>query len=96
MPEMDLGAKEEGSKEADPQFLDTMRERLAVLKDTPLPHHDTPLPAEQTPLPRDNPPLPDTLPQLEGMLTQAQKKAGRGKMRHVPNTRAAQQEVDRT
>jgi ribosomal protein L21E len=48
MPEVDLGTKEEESKEADPHFLETMRERLAVLKDTPLPQQDTPLPVEQT------------------------------------------------
>jgi hypothetical protein len=93
MPEVDLGSEEEESKEADPHFLDTMRERLAVLKDTPLPQQDTPLPGKQTPLPRDNPPLPDTPPQSEGMLTRAQKRAGGGKIRHVPITRAARQQV---
>jgi hypothetical protein len=93
MPDVDLGTEEEEIKEADPHFSDTMRERLAVLKDTPLPQQDTPLPVEQTPLPRDDPPLPDTLPQSEGMLTRAQKRAGGGKISHVPITRAAQQEV---
>jgi hypothetical protein len=93
MPEVDLGTEEEGSEEADLHFLDTMRERLAILKDTPLPQQDTPLPGKQTPYPRDDPPLPDTPPQSEGMLTRAQKRAGGGKIRHVPITRAARQQV---
>jgi hypothetical protein len=60
MPEVDLGTEEEESKEADPHFLDTMRERLAVGMDTPLPQQVTSLQVEQTLLPRDDPPLPDT------------------------------------
>jgi hypothetical protein len=52
LPDVDLGPEEEESEEADPHFLDTMRERLAVLKDTLLPEQYTPLPGEQTPLPR--------------------------------------------
>jgi hypothetical protein len=64
LPDVDLGAEEEESKEADPHFLDKMRERLVVLKDTLLPEQYTPLPGEQTPLPREDPPLPETPPQL--------------------------------
>jgi ribosomal protein L21E len=93
MPDVDLGAEEEKSKEADPHFLDTMRERLAVLKDTPLPQQDTPLPGEQMPLPIEDLPLPETLPQSEGMMTRAQIRAGGGKIRHVPSTRATRQQV---
>jgi hypothetical protein len=43
MTEVDLGPEEEESKEAYPHLLDTMREPLAILKDTPLPQQDTPL-----------------------------------------------------
>jgi hypothetical protein len=93
MPEMDLGGEEEESKEADTHFLDTIRERLAVFKDTPLPQQDTPLPGKQTPLPIEDLPLPETPPQSEGMMTRAQKRAGGGKIRHVPSTRATRQQV---
>jgi hypothetical protein len=93
LPDVDLGAEEKESKEADPHFLDTMRERLAVLKDTPLPEQYTPLPGEQTPLPREDPPLPETPPQSEGMTTRAQTRAGGGKTTHVPSTRATRQQV---
>jgi hypothetical protein len=93
LPDVDLGTKEEEGEEADPHFLDTMRERLAVLKDTPLPEEYTPLPGKQTPLPREDPPLPETPPQSEGVTTRAQTKAGGGKIRHVPSARATRQQV---
>jgi hypothetical protein len=67
------GPRRRGAKKQTRTFW-TLREPLAVLKDTPVPHHDTPLPVKQTPLPRDDPPLPDTPPQPEGMLMRAQKK----------------------
>jgi hypothetical protein len=69
LPDVDLGPEEEESKEADPHFLNTMRERLVVLKETLLPEQYTPWPGEQTPLPREDPPLPETPPQSEGMTT---------------------------
>jgi hypothetical protein len=69
LPDVDLGPEDEESKEADPNFLETMREPLAVLKDTPLPDQYTPLPGKQTPLPKEDPPLPETPPQSEGMTT---------------------------
>jgi hypothetical protein len=78
LPDVALGPEDEESKEADPNFLETMRERLAVLKDTPLPEQETPLPDEQMPLPIEDPPLPETPPQSEGMTTQAQTRAGGG------------------
>jgi hypothetical protein len=78
LPDVDLGPEEEESEEADPVFLETMRERLAVLKDTPLPEQETPLPGEQTPLLIEDPPLPETPPQSEGMTTRAQSRAGGG------------------
>jgi hypothetical protein len=93
MPDVDLGAEEEESKEADPHLLDTMRERLAVLKDTPLPEQYTPLPGKQTPWQREDPPLPETPPQSEGMMTRAQTRAGGGKIRHVPSTKEIRQQV---
>jgi hypothetical protein len=96
LPDVDLGAEEEESEEADPHFLDTMRERLAVLKDTPLPEQYTPLPGEQMPLPREDPPLPETPPQSEGMTTRSQTRAGGGKIRHIPSTRATRQQVHQT
>jgi hypothetical protein len=65
------GEEDEESEEADPNFLETMRKRLAVLKDTPLPDQYMPLPGEQTPLPREDPPLPETPPQSEGMTIRA-------------------------
>jgi hypothetical protein len=71
LPDVDLGPEEEESEVADPDFLETMRERLAVLKDTPLPEQETPLPDEETPLPIGDPPLPETPPQSEGMTTRA-------------------------
>jgi hypothetical protein len=70
-----------------------MRERLAVLKDTPLTEQDTPLPGKQTPLPREDHPLPETPPQSEGMTTRAQTRAGGGKIKHVPSARATRQQV---
>jgi hypothetical protein len=98
MADLELGPEEE-SKEADQHFLDTMKERLAALKDKPLPQRDTPLPNEHlplperdTPLPRRDTPLPETPPQSEGMLTRARKRSGGGKMAHVPNMRAARQQ----
>jgi hypothetical protein len=78
LPDVDLGPEDEESKEADPNFLETMREQLAVLKDMPLPEQETPLPGEQTPLQIEDPPLPETPPQLEGMTTRAQTRAGGG------------------
>jgi hypothetical protein len=42
LPDADLEPEEEESEEADPDFLETMRERLDVLKDTPLPDQETP------------------------------------------------------
>jgi hypothetical protein len=77
MPAMDLGTKEEGSNEADPHFLDTMRERLAVLKDMSLPQQDTPLTAEQTPLPERDTPLPDSA--SVGRNAQPSTKKGQGR-----------------
>jgi hypothetical protein len=71
----------------------TMRERLAVLKDTLLPEQYTPLPGEQTPLPREDPPLPETPPQSEGMTTRAQTRAGGGKIKHVSSARVTRQQV---
>jgi ribosomal protein L21E len=67
LADVDLGPEEEESEEADPHFLDTMRERLVVLKDTPLPEQYTPLPEEQTPLPREDPPLRHELKQEQGV-----------------------------
>jgi hypothetical protein len=85
LPDVDLGHKEEESEEADPDFLETMRESLAVLKDTPLPDQETPLPDGETPLPmgypplpETPPPLPETPPQSEGMMTRAQARGGGG------------------
>jgi hypothetical protein len=78
LPDVDLGPEDEESKEADPIFLETMRERLLVLKDTALPEQETPLPGKQTPLPIEYPPLPETRPQSEGMTTRAQTRAGGG------------------
>jgi hypothetical protein len=95
LPDVDLGPEEE-TKEADPHFLDTMREQLAILKDTPLPEQYMPLPGEQTPLPREDPPLPETPPQSEGMTTRAQTRAGGGKIKHVPSARATRQQVHLT
>jgi hypothetical protein len=90
---VDLGPEDEESKEADPHILDTMRERLAVLKDTPLPEQYTPLPGEQTPLPREDPPLPEAPPQSEGMTTRAQTRAGGGKIKHVPSAKTTRQQA---
>jgi hypothetical protein len=84
LPDVDLGPEDEESEEADPNFLETIRERLAVLKDTSLPEQETPLPGEQTPLPIGDPPLPETPPQSEGMTTQAQTRAGGGGLNTFP------------
>jgi hypothetical protein len=63
LQDVDLDPEDEESKEADPNFLETMRERLAVLKDTALPaDQETALPGEQTPLPIEDPPFPETPP----------------------------------
>jgi hypothetical protein len=96
LPDVDLGPEDEESKEADPHFLDTMRERFAVLKDTPLPEQYTPLPGEQTPLLREDPLLPETPPQSQGMTTRAQTRAGGGKIKHVPSAKATRQQVHLT
>jgi hypothetical protein len=89
LPDVDLGPEDEVSEEADPNFMETMRERLAVLKDTPLPEQETPLPGEQTP-------LPETPPQSEGMTTRAQTRAVGGGIKHVPGARTTRQQVHLT